>query len=220
MSRLLLVEDEENLGRTLQERLQKEGHDVRLSGTLEDARREIFLEKPDLVILDVGLPDGSGFDLAKEIKGKINCPFLFVTAQSSAESRLQGYEIGAEEFIPKPFHLKELLIRVRHVLANHSRAEQIQEDNIKIDFESQYISYPDGRREHVPIKDLQVLQLLIRKSPQVVSRDQILNEVWGQDQFPTNRTVDNTVLRLRQVLGEKLGLKIKTQRGVGYYWEN
>lgn len=220
MSRLLLVEDEENLGRTLQERLQKEGHVVRLSGTLEDARREILSEKPDLVILDVGLPDGSGFDLAKEIKGKINCPFLFVTAQSSAESRLQGYEIGAEEFIPKPFHLKELLIRVRHVLENHSRAEQIQADNIKIDFESQYISYQDGRREHVPLKDLQVLQLLIRKSPQVVSRDQILNEVWGQDQFPTNRTVDNTVVRLRQVLGETLGAKIKTQRGIGYYWEN
>lgn len=220
MSRLLLVEDEENLGRTLQERLQKEGHNVRLSSTLEDARREIFSEHPDLVILDVGLPDGSGFDLAKEIKSKINCPFLFVTAQSSAESRLQGYEIGAEEFIPKPFHLKELLIRVRHVLENHSRVEQIQEDDVKIDFESQFISYSDGRREHVPLKDLQVLQLLIRKSPQVVSRDQILNEVWGADQFPTNRTVDNTVLRLRQVLGEKMGAKIKSQRGIGYYWEN
>lgn len=220
MSRLLLVEDEENLGRTLQERLQKEGHSVRLSATLEDARREILSETPDLVILDVGLPDGSGFDLAKEIKTKVNCPFLFVTAQSSAASRLQGYEIGAEEFIPKPFHLKEFLMRVRHVLENHSRVAQIQEDDIKIDFDSQFISYKDGRREHVPLKDLQVLQLLIRKSPQVVSRDQILNEVWGADQYPTNRTVDNTVLRLRQVLGEKMGSKIKSQRGVGYYWEN
>src|SRR5689334_221910 len=115
MKHLLLVEDDSSLGATLQERLEKEGYSVDWATTQNEAISFLKSRAPDLVILDVGLPDGSGFDLAKKIKSESLVPFIFVTAMTNAEYRLEGYEIGAEEYIPKPFHLKELLIRVKHV---------------------------------------------------------------------------------------------------------
>ncbi|HEX4924864.1 MAG TPA: response regulator, partial [Bdellovibrionales bacterium] len=118
MKHLLLVEDDPSLGATLQERLEKEGYSVAWAQSRAEAESAFARKPPDLVILDVGLPDGSGFDLAKLIKKKSVVPFIFVTAMTTAEYRLEGFEIGAEEYIPKPFHLKELLLRVKHVLDN------------------------------------------------------------------------------------------------------
>lgn len=217
MKKILLVEDDQSLGLTLEERLLKEGFEVTLAQNLLQAE-SMLKERFDLVILDIGLPDGSGFDFAKKVKSTQNAPFLFVTAQSDAESRLKGYEIGAEEFIPKPFHLKEFMIRVRHVIENHSRTQIYSLDgDAKIDFDSFLISL-NGKKENLNQKEMLVLKALIESSPKVVSRDHLLNSIWGEESFPTQRTVDNVILRLRSALGDRFGKRIQTVRGVGYKW--
>lgn len=122
-AKLLLVEDDRSLGETLQERLQKEGYEVFWTVSAIFAKKLVKDEKPHLILLDVRLPDGDGFTLAEELKETKDCPpFLFLTAQAGAPERLRGFELGAEEFIPKPFHLKELLLRVKHVLESHKHS--------------------------------------------------------------------------------------------------
>lgn len=214
--RILLVEDDQTLAMTLRERLEKERYQVHLCHTLRDAR-SANEQNFDLVVLDVGLPDGSGFQFAQEVKQKSSTPFIFVTAQSDAETRLQGYELGAEEYIPKPFHLREFLLRVRHVLENHARSLQLQMNGLTIDFAGFTVSR-DGHTEYMQARDAKLLKFLVEKSPAVVSRDEILNQLWGEDRFPTARTVDNSIMRLRQQLGEKYGAGIQSVRGVGYRW--
>lgn len=214
---VLLVEDDTSLGLTLKERLQKEGFGVDLVGTLAEAR-QLLNRRFDLVILDVGLPDGSGLEFADEVRASSPVPFLFVTAQSDAESRLKGYEAGAEEFIPKPFHLKEFLMRVRHVLANHAASDRIVLSPTEfIDFDAFQVNVED-RAETLAQREGLVLKHLIESSPKVVSRDELLNLFWGEEKFPTQRTVDNVMSRLRTLLGAEHGARINSVRGVGYQW--
>jgi DNA-binding response OmpR family regulator len=218
MRHLLLVEDDASLGATLQTRLAREGYSVAWAQSQKAALKEWRARLPDLVILDVGLPDGSGFDLAREIKAEGTVPFIFVTAMTTAEYRLQGYEIGAEEYIPKPFHLKELLIRVRHVLDNHLPARKTDCGGFRINWEEMSVTAPSGGKEFLAVRDCRLLQMLVERSPRVVSRDEILDQVWGEDRFPTQRPVDNSVVRLRQVLGGSLDQYIRSVRGIGYQW--
>ncbi len=218
MKQLLLVEDDLTLGLTLKERLEREGYGVLWSKTLTQAEKD-FKSKPiDLVILDVGLPDGSGFDFAKNIRERTATPFLFVTAQAGAPDRLRGFELGAEEYIPKPFHLKEILLRVKHVLDNHAEQRNIKCGDFTIDFGRMAILGIDGKNENLSLKDCQLLKHLISVSPRVVSRDEILNAVWGEGNFPSNRTVDNVIVRLRQLLDDDGTRFIKSVRSVGYQW--
>ncbi len=226
MRKLLLVEDDESLGATLCERLVKEGYVAEWARDLISARRLTGAKNFDLVILDVGLPDGTGLEFAQEIRKSSSVPFIFVTARNSAEDRLLGYEIGAEEYIPKPFHLKELLLRVRHVLENHSPAgdlaalpaRQFHCLGRKVDLDAMSIEDADGKREFLAARDHRLLVTLLQASPKVLSRDEILNAVWGEEKFPSSRTVDNAVVRLRQALGDRDGSVIRSVRSVGYQW--
>ncbi len=218
MKKILLVEDDKSLRETLTERLAKEGYDVQ-STHLKSKAIELFDQVIfDAVVLDVGLPDGSGHDIARYIRDKSKIPFLFMTALSAPEDRLKGYELGAEEYLPKPFHLKEFLIRIKHVVENHSRLPIKLFQGVQIDFNA--MTYTDESKNITKLnkKESDVLQLLVEKSPQVISRDEILNKVWGEDEFPTNRTVDNIILRLRQILGPEKADVIKAVRGIGYQW--
>ena len=218
MKRLLLVEDDRSLGATLHERLLREKYEVAWVETKQRALKKLSEGLWDLVILDIGLPDGSGFELARHIKGSSSLPVMFMTALSSAEHRLEGFEIGAEEFIPKPFHLQELLLRVKHVLESHPVRRRISCNGRVIDLETRVIIQPDNRREHPAARDFELLQLLITSSPRVISRNQILDELWGEDKFLNQRTVDNMVVRLRQLLGDTESECIRSVRGVGYQW--
>lgn len=217
-AKLLLVEDDSSLGETLKERLEKESYAVTWAQSFASAMAKIKSTRFDLVILDVSLPDGSGFDLGKEIRATSSVPFLFMTALSTAENRLAGYEMGAEEFIPKPFHLKELLLRVKHVLQNHAIQPQINCNGKVIDFESQSVFSQNGEKEFLQSRDFLLLKLLVSRAPQVVSRDEALNEIWGEDKFPTHRTVDNAIVRLRQSINDTNGETIRSVRGIGYQW--
>ena len=218
MKRLLLVEDDRSLGATLNERLQRESYDVAWVETKQRALKKLAEGIWDLVILDIGLPDGSGFELARHIKASTSVPIMFMTALSTAEHRLEGFEIGAEEFVPKPFHLRELLLRVKHVLDRYPVHHQISCNGRVIELEGRVIVQPDGRREHPAARDFDLLQLLITSSPGVVSRNQILDVLWGEDKFLNQRTIDNMIVRLRQSLGDTNSFSIRSVRGIGYQW--
>ncbi|HEY8270474.1 MAG TPA: response regulator transcription factor [Pseudobdellovibrionaceae bacterium] len=221
MRKILLVEDDTSLGETLKERLSKD-YQVLWAQSVRAAKETLRLEgNLDLVILDIGLPDGLGFEVAEYIKAQNMHPlFIFLTAQADAEARLKGFELGAEEFIPKPFHLKELLLRVKHVLDLHAPQEEIVIEGVVINFTSLSVKRPNGQIEYPPMTDIKILQLLIDRAPHVVSRDEIINEVWGLDKNPSHRTVDNTIVRLRQLIGENGEAYIRSVRGVGYQWFN
>jgi len=216
-TRILLVEDDRSLGATLRDWLSKEGYEVTWAESKKSSLEAHGKGAFDLYIFDVGLPDGTGFELAKEIRGRCNRPFLFLTAQSDAESRLKGYELGAEEYIPKPFHLRELILRVRHVIENHAPVQKLEIGDVSVNFDS-YKFLRAGHSEEVHTKDVQFLKLLVEMSPKVLSRDDALNLLWGEDKFPSTRTVDNSVLRLRAALGDKVAPAIESVRGVGYRW--
>lgn len=219
MRQILLVEDDKSLGATLTERLAKD-YRVLWAQSVQAAKDILAKEKGlDLVILDLGLPDGTGFDVANYIRAENLHPlFIFLTAQADAEARLKGFEIGAEEFIPKPFHLKELLLRVKHVLDLHAVQSEIQVEGVHINFTTMAVKKTDGQIEYPPVTDLKILQFLIERAPRAVSRDEIINEVWGLDKNPSHRTIDNTMVRLRHLIGEKGESYIRSVRGVGYQW--
>ena len=228
MRKILLVEDDSSLGETLTERLTKEyinQYEVHWRNTFQSAWE--FISKfgndesgktssIDLVIFDVGLPDGDGFELAKKMRTISKALFIFLTAQAEAENRLKGFELGAEEFIPKPFHLKELLLRVRHVLDAHAPLHEVKLKTCEISFSTQTVKKNDGTIDFLPPTDIKVLQMLIDRAPQVLSRDEIINEVWGVDSNPSFRTIDNIIVRLRQSLNNES--YIRSVRGIGYQW--
>lgn len=217
MIKLLLVEDDHTLGQTLAEKLKKEGYDIVWADTFKKAKAHILSSYFDLVIFDVGLPDGTGFDGARALQARGNTPFLFVTAQSDAQTRLEAFEIGAEEVVPKPFHLKELLLRIEHVIENHRPIQQIKFDGFTVEFETESIHFKFGEAEKLSHRDFSILRFLIERSPSIVSRDDILNQFWEEGDFPSNRTIDNSIVRIRQKL-KQFSDHLVSVRSVGYQW--
>ncbi len=217
MKKILLVEDDSTLGEILAEELSK-AYSVIWSRSKALAEQQLKNQRFDLLILDIGLPDGSGFEIAESFSGVIKPQFLFLTAQNEPEIRLRGFEVGAEDFIPKPYHLKEVLLRVKHVLSAHQIASEIQLPNCIINLQSFSLKWTNGKIEYPPVKDMMVLKTLIEKSPAPVSRDEIINLVWGEDKDLSHRSIDNAVMRLRQALNDESEQWIKSVRGVGYQW--
>lgn len=217
MKKILLLEDDHSLGPLLKERLSK-SYSVQLHSNIAGALKAVQADHFDLAILDVGLPDGSGFDVAREIKKASATPILFLTAQGDAESRLKGYEIGAEEFVPKPFHLKELLIRIEHVLESHPVTHVLRLPDCEVFFNEKKVKRKNGEIEFPSFKDLEVLELLLKKAPEPVSRDEILDEVWGPDKELNTRTIDNAIVRLKKLINDQEENYIRSVRGIGYQW--
>ena len=218
MKSILLVEDDRSLGATLRDRLTREGYDVSWVETTQRALKKFGEGFWDLVILDVSLPDGSGFEIAREIKSLSSVPIMFMTALGTAENRLEGFEIGAEEFIPKPFHLRELLLRVQHVFERHPARHHVACNGRTIEFASRTIVQPNGERERLPARDFELLELLITSAPRAISRNEIIDKLWGEDKLGNQRTVDNMIVHLRQSLGDANSQFIRSVRGIGYQW--
>ncbi|MCF6301598.1 MAG: response regulator transcription factor [Devosiaceae bacterium] len=219
MISILLLEDDQSLGATLCQRLGSADYNVTWVQDIASAQSALGENEFDLLVLDVGLPDGSGFDFAKGLLGQFSTPFIFLTAQSSAQERLKGYELGASEFIPKPFVFKELLLRIQHIFKDHQRPLQtIECANRTINLDTMSVSDSDGKITYLSNRDYKLLSMLIERAPRPLSRDEILDELCGQDQFPSNRTIDNSIVRLRQILGETGGKFIRSIRSVGYQW--
>lgn len=226
MKTLLLLEDDLSLGAILKEGLEAQGFGVTWAKDCKSAESLLGSQKDspfDLAILDVSLPDGSGFEFAGKMKASSPSPFIFMTALNSAENRLAGFDLGAEEFIPKPFHFRELLIRIEHVLKTHSGSSAKPRSKLQIpagtlDLDKMCVEQASGQTSFIALRDFRVLKLLIEQSPRPVSRDEILDLIWGEDQYPTQRTVDNCMVRLRQLLQDTDGSLIRSVRGMGYQW--
>lgn len=225
---ILLLEDEVNVGSTLRDRLALEGFEITWAQNLKTAREALQQQPFALALLDVNLPDGSGFDLGKLIRDRYaKTAVVFLTAAGTTEDRVHGLELGAEDYIVKPFHYKELLLRIQNVLkritfVNDTKTAEVEIEigRAKVHFQ-QYELISDGQKHHLSHKECALLKLLFEKRGQVVSRDDILNLVWGEDEYPTPRTIDNFILRLRKLIEPNLNepTLIRSVRGVGYLLE-
>lgn len=217
MNKLLLVEDDENLGSSLKKYLEDEGFKVQLAPNLEEARKNIHYG--DLIILDWMLPDGQGIDFLKEVRSKkILIPIIMLTARTELVDKIVGLETGASDYITKPFAPRELVARIRVQLRN-LRPEQhaIKDDfidvaGIRIDDLKREAYFYDKKLELTKM-EYELLRLLAKEPGRAFSREEILNKVWGLENYPSTRTVDTHVLQLRQKTDEHL---IETLRGVGY----
>ena len=205
-ARILIVEDEPELAAGIQENLVQEGYeaDVAADGEagLEAARSGTY----ELVLLDVMLPHKDGYTVCRELRRDGNTvPVMFLTAKGEPEDRIRGLEEGGDDYMSKPFHLKELLLRVAAILRrNQWYGSSTIDDPVarfggnEVDFRTYRGHSFDGAEHELTHKEAMILRLLAQREGEVVSRDDILDVVWGYDAFPSSRTVDNFILRLRR----------------------
>jgi len=228
---LLVVEDEKNVGLTLVERLRRENYEVTWATNAAMARLAIEKTRFALALMDVGLPDGSGFEVAAFLRDKQpETAIIFLTAFGNPEDRVRGLELGAEDYVVKPFHLKELLLRIQNGLKRarlvstptESVPDKIKIGRATIQF-SRFQAEVDGTVTSLTHKETALLKLLVERRGKVISRDEILTEVWSaptelESEVPTSRTVDNFIMRLRRLVEENTDdpQVIKSVRGVGY----
>ena len=201
--RILIVEDEPDLRRGLEMNLKAEGYGVLTAASGDAGVKQALGEKPDLVLLDVMLPGLNGFDVCRELRRKgFEAPIIMLTAKAEEIDRVVGLEIGADDYVTKPFGLRESLARIRVRLRRHTAGaatEVLRFGSVEVDFDRHEASRK-GERVDLTGKEFDVLKLLARRPGEIITRDRLLNEVWGYESYPTTRTVDNHILRLRQKL--------------------
>jgi DNA-binding response OmpR family regulator len=207
MQKILIVDDQQDLLKVLEINLSKEGYQVFKASSGAQGLKLAVQENPHLILLDIMMPDVSGLDVCRELRKKgFETPIIMVTAKGEEVDRVVGLELGADDYITKPFSLNELKARIRARLRRLSphAGESLAKYRfgfIEIDFENLRAT-SRGKELDLTPKELEILRLLIRNRGRVVSRERLLNEVWGYDAFPTTRTVDSHVLNLRKKLEE------------------
>ncbi len=213
--KLLLVEDDSSLGQSLTESLTADSFAVTWCQELKEVSP---LEAFDVALVDLMLPDGSGFDLLQRLPSSL--PKILMTALNTAENRLNALELGVHEFIPKPFLYKELKLRLDRILSLNTPTANpslLKLPEVEVDLEKMCVRSTKGF-VFFATKDFKVLKYLIECAPRAVSRDEILDQIWGAEQFPSNRTVDNSIVRLRELLHDREAQLIRSVRGIGYQW--
>jgi two-component system alkaline phosphatase synthesis response regulator PhoP len=225
VQRLLVVEDEAHLAEVVADNLVLEGYQVDVVGDGESALRSIAEQRPDLVLLDVMLPGVDGFTVCSVLREQgNNVPILFLTARGSQDDRIRGLELGGDDYLGKPFDLTELILRVKAILrrtewlaAPSPAGDTLRLGEAVIDFAT-HTATLGGRTLELSAKETMILRCLAEKPGVVVSRAEIVDRVWGYDAFPTLRTVDNFIVRLRRLLepDPRNPTYIHTVRGSGY----
>lgn len=223
MLNILVVEDEENLGITLSEYLKGLGHDCSWAKNAKEAREQFKNSAPGVILMDIGLPDGNGLDLAREFrKLRKDFVFLFLSAMNDPETKVEGLEIGADDYITKPFALKELILRLNRILSSQSEINKLPEEiahgPLKIWFKRYEVQDAMGSVITLSQKECAILELLYTKKNSAVDREEIIEKIWGEDKFPSNRTVDNYIVKLRKwcETDPKKTLDIQSIRSIGY----
>ena len=224
MTRLLVVEDDPAILRGLADNLAFESYDVVTATDGETAYRLIHERKPDLVLLDLMLPNLSGYELCRKVRSEgVEIPIVMLTARGEESDRVLGLDLGADDYITKPFSVRELLARVRAVLRRTRPSGrplgELQWDDIVVDFRK-YEARKAGASLEMTRKEFGLLRLLAGRAGEVVTRDELLDEVWGYESTPTTRTVDNHMASLRGKLETNPAepRHLLTVRGVGYKW--
>ena len=222
-SRVLVIEDEPDIRKTIDYNLSKESYEVIQAASIEEGEKALASNKIDVIILDLMLPDGSGLTLCRDIKSESstkNIPVIILTAKTEEVDRVVGFELGADDYVTKPFSVRELILRVKAILKRGVSTE-IKTDNVQDSFGELTLNYDEHQayinNEEISLTALEfkLLKHLINRKGRVQTRDQLLEDVWGYSSNVTTRTVDTHIKRLREKLGI-VGEHIQTIRGVGY----
>jgi DNA-binding response OmpR family regulator len=224
VSRIILVEDDPSISRGLADNLRFDGHEVTACANGDEGYRLIVERQPDLVVLDLMLPGLSGYEICRRLRGQgSTVPILMLTARSDEADRVQGLDLGADDYVSKPFSIREVLARVRALLRrtqpSRKEIEELRTGDIVVDFRRYEVTRA-GQRLDMTRKEFGLLRLLASRAGEVLTRDELLNEVWGYDALPTTRTVDNHIASLRAKLEKDPArpLHLQTVHGVGYKW--
>ena len=218
----LIIEDEPDIRKNLEYNLSREGYSVLTAASIAEAEQLIYSNNLSLILLDLMLPDGSGLDLCKKMKSDPdvqNLPIIILTAKDDEVDKVVGFELGADDYVTKPFSVRELILRIKAVLKRGDNKKDIVEidrqfGDLKIDIDSHEV-YVDGDLVNLTALEFKLLIQLVDRRGRVQSREQLLADVWGYSAEVTTRTVDTHIKRLREKLGS-MGKYVQTIRGVGY----
>jgi two-component system response regulator RegX3 len=225
VTRILIVEDEDSFSDALSFMLRREGYEVFIAADGNTAITEFDKHGPDLVLLDLMLPGISGTEVCRIIRGKSTVPIIMLTAKDGEVDKVVGLELGADDYVTKPFSSRELLARVRAVLRRHGEQDEllpptIEAGSVRIDIERHVVSV---RGEHVtmPLKEFDLLEFLVRNSGRVLTRNQLIDRVWGADYVGDTKTLDVHIKRLRAKIeiDPSNPVHIHTVRGLGYKFD-
>ena len=222
---VLIVEDDRNIAELLQMYLEKEGYAVTIAADGGQGLSKFRSIRPDLVLLDVMMPVMDGWSVCKAIRAESTTPIIMLTAKSEIDDKVSGLRAGADDYITKPFEMKEVLARIEALLrrtsgaAAEKKSRRLEFDKLVIDMDA-FELLVDGKKVDTPPKEMELLFYLASSPNRVYTRNQLLDEVWGFDYFGDSRTVDVHVKRLREKLeGISDGWNLKTVWGVGYKFE-
>ena len=224
MSRLLIVEDDENIRLALTENLQSEGHDVLAVATAEQGRQAAAESSWDLVLLDIMLPDGDGYALCRHLRQtRPGLGIVMLTARALEEDLIRGFEAGADDYLTKPYRLGELFVRIRAVLRRGQPAAVTHQalPGHRIDEAARRVTDSDGREVSLTRTEYDLLTFMVGNAGRALSRSEILESVWQDGVIVEPRTVDNFVLSLKKKLGwtPRSAFRFSAVRGVGYRFE-
>lgn len=222
MKTILIIEDDVSILRGLKDNLEYEAFTVIFETNGERGLQMALEKNPDLLLLDIMLPDLNGYEICKKLKKeKPELPIIMITARGAEMDKVSGLDIGADDYVTKPFSIPELLARIRAVLRRFNPANEIQDQiefgNIKINFKK-FQAFVNNREIKLSIKEFEILKYFILHEGMAVHRHELLNEVWGYKAMPTTRTVDNFILDLRKKLEDNPSKPryIVSVRGIGY----
>lgn len=229
MKKILIVEDDATIVLGLEGALQDEGYETHIAHTGTDGLRLATECQPDLLILDLMLPGMSGLEICKRLRdGGVKTPVIMLTSKSEENDKVLGLELGADDYVTKPFSLRELLARVRAHLRREdtitATADAVPEKfsfgEVVVDFKRHEV-YKAGTLQELTNREFRLLEYFIQHPGELITRDRLLDYIWGYDVYPTTRTVDNHILRLRKHIepDPEIPRYIKTVRGAGYLFE-
>ncbi len=205
--KILIIEDEEDLVKGLRLNLKDEGYQVVWASDGEQGLERVFEEKPDLILLDIMLPKKDGLEICRELREKkISIPIIMLTAKGEEIDKVVGLEIGADDYITKPFSIRELLARIKAHLRREERGIRSIPDiftsgDVEIDFNHLKVRRKDKEWDLTSL-EAEILKYFISRPGEVVKRDDLLDKIWGYERFPTTRTIDNHILKLRKKIEE------------------
>ena len=224
-TKILLVDDDPNIRHLVRLYLEKEGFDVTEADRGDTALKEFKAAPPNLMLLDVMLPGMDGWQVCREVRKVSNIPIIMLTAKDETFDKVLGLELGADDYVVKPFDAKELVARIKAVIRRYqnggeSTEKELAFPGLTINMSQYTVTYM-GKEMDMPPKELELLYFLASHPGMVFTREQLLEQVWGYDYFGDSRTVDVHVKRLREKLsgGEAMGWQIKTVWGVGYKFD-
>ncbi|MBP2028725.1 two-component system response regulator VicR [Acetoanaerobium pronyense] len=227
-NKILIAEDEKPISDIIKFNLEKEGYEVITAYDGAEALKKALSETLDLIILDVMLPSMDGFEICRKVREKLSTPIVMVTAKEEEVDKILGLELGADDYITKPFSIRELVARVKANVRRHemnlasenSATEIITSNNLSIDL-MKYEVKKEGKGIDLTVREFELLKFLAKQKDQVFSREQLLERVWGYEYYGDIRTVDVTVRRLREKVEDDSSNPsyIMTKRGVGYYFK-